>query len=117
MSINEMDEFVEYSKEKFKRDVEKWGSDKNIKLRIAEDWGEYSFWSFFTKGTNCLVDGDDNTISIIDNKFNLDLLDEDYEIYINRDEINKYWIGTFGYPTYWIHIKDNNKPNITIEIL
>ena len=115
MKDNEMAEFVEYSKEKFKRDVEKWSSDKNIKLRIAEDWGEYSFWSFFTKGTNCLVG--DNVISIIDNKFSLDLLDDEYEVYINRDEINTYWIGTSEYLVYWISIKNSNKPNITIEIL
>lgn len=115
MNINEMDEFVEYSKQKFKKDVEKWSSDKNIKLRIAEDWGEYSFWSFFTKGINCLVN--DNVISIIDNKFNLDLLDEDYKVYVSKDEVNGYWKGIFEYPIYWIRIKDNNKPNITIEIL
>lgn len=115
MKDNEMAEFVEYSKQKFKRDVEKWSSDKNIKLRIAEDWGEYSFWSFFTKGTNCLVD--DNVISIIDNKFNLDLLDEDYKVYVSKDEVDGYWKRIFEYPIYWIRTKDNNKPNITIEIL
>ncbi len=115
MNINEMGEFVEYSKEKFKRDVEKWSSDTNIKIRIGEDWGENSFWSFFVKGTNCQIN--EGAVSIIENKFSLDLFDEDYEVYVSKDEVNRYWKKIFEYPVYWIRIKDNNKPNITIEVL
>ena len=116
MNINEMDEleYVKYPKDQFKKDVEKWSSDKDLKFVLSEDWGDYSFWGITIKGISCHIAND--MIFIADDKFYLDLYDNHYEVYVSKEYINNEQ-KIFKYPIYLIYIKGSSYPRITIEIL
>ena len=108
--------WTEYSKDSFKKDVEKWINDKDLKFILTEDWGHDSSWATIIRGSSCNIIADD-TIFIMENKFNLGLYDEDYEIYVNEEDIHEDGAKVFKYPMYRICLKENNKINITIEVL
>lgn len=101
------------SKDQFKKDVEEWSS-KDLKFILTEDWGRYSYWAITIKGSSCNIT--DDMIFIVDNKFYLDLYDEDYKVYVSKDYIYDETM-VFKYPIYLICLKGKNKPYITIEVL
>lgn len=109
-------ELIEYSKEQFYKDVEEW-VNKQVKFLLSENWAEDSCWNIVLDGCNCHVS--ENHLSIWKPCFALDLYDEDYEVYIDKD----FDLNIFRFPMYYIFIKDKNNNinlngnSITIEIL
>ena len=114
--MNMESELIEYSKEQFYKDVEEW-INKQVKFLLSENWAEDSCWNIVLDGYNCHVS--ENHLSIWKPCFALDLYDEDYEVYIDKN----FDLNIFRFPMYYIFIKDKNNNinlngnSITIEIL
>ena len=114
--LNMETELIEYSKEQFYNDVKEW-INKQVKFLFSENWGEDSCWSIVLDSYNCHVN--ENHLSIWKPCFSLELYDEDYRVFIDKD----FDLNIFRFPVYYIFIKDkNNNVNlngnsITIEIL
>ena len=109
-------ELIKYSKEQFHNDINLW-IDKQVNFLLTENWREDNYFVAVIESCNCRTRED--CFSIWKPHFSLELYDEDYEVYIEKD----FDATIFEFPIYYIFIKDKNNEidlngnSITIEII
>lgn len=107
---------IEYSKEQFLNDVEEW-INKQVKFLLTENWAKESNFTIVLDSYNCHVS--EGHFSIWQSRFSLELSNEDYKIFIDKE----YDPILYSFPVYYIFVKDPNGDivlngsNITIEVL
>ena len=109
-------DLIKYSKEKFHKDVKEWINNQT-KFLLTENWGEDSYFTTVLKGSDCRISED--SFSFWQPCFSLELFNDDYEIFIDKD----FDFSIFKYPVYYVFIKNKDKnidlkgSNITIEVI